>query len=306
MPRHLHFVLGVLACTALLLTTATSHAQTLYIADAGRNTVTALDAGTGSALPDFSNPSGLNFPEGIAISGDTLYVANYYAKSVSTYDALTGATLTSSLISTGSANPVGIALGDNILYVVNFSGNLTAYNALSGAPLAGFSSGLTSGQTYGLAVSSNTLYVIYNSSVETLNATTGAVINASFITGLTKPFNLIVSGNSLYLASIGGANTVTEYDASTGSLIPSFQSPSGLQSPTGLALVGNTLYIANNGNGDIGAYNASTGATINATYASGFGTPQFIAASAPEPSTWALLLAGAASLFVFLRKRSIR
>jgi hypothetical protein len=48
---------------------------------------------------------------------------------------------------------------------------------------------------------------------------------------------------------------------------------------TGLALNGNTLFVANI-RGTVGAYNATTGAAINANFISGLLDPQGIAVSA--------------------------
>jgi hypothetical protein len=59
-----------------------------------------------------------------------------------------------------------------------------------------------------------------NGVVSEYNATTGAAINVSFITGLTNEmdFGLAVSGNTLLLADIN-SGTVAEYDAMTGAAI---------------------------------------------------------------------------------------
>jgi hypothetical protein len=50
------------------------------------------------------------------------------------------------------------------------------------------------------------------------NATTGAAINANFITGLNYPTGLAVSGNILFVAS-RNRGTVEEYNATTGAAI---------------------------------------------------------------------------------------
>jgi hypothetical protein len=50
------------------------------------------------------------------------------------------------------------------------------------------------------------------------NATTGAAINASFITGLSEPEGLAVSGNDLFVVNTL-ADTVGEYNATTGAVI---------------------------------------------------------------------------------------
>jgi hypothetical protein len=69
-------------------------------------------------------------------------------------------------------------------------------------------------------VSGNILFVS-NASGDTIgeyDATTGAAINANFITGLTEPFGIAVSGNNLFVLNAGN-NTIGEYDATTGAVI---------------------------------------------------------------------------------------
>jgi hypothetical protein len=80
-------------------------------------------------------------------------------------------------------------------------------------------------------------------SVGEYDATTGKAINPSFITGLSFPYGLAVSGNTLFVAN---DSVVGEYDATTGKAInPSFIM--GLNYPSGLALSGSTLFVANYG-----------------------------------------------------------
>ena len=56
-----------------------------------------------------------------------------------------------------------------------------------------------------------------NDTVGEYDATTGAAISPSFITGLSAPIGLAVLGNTLFVAN--NANTVGEYDAKTGAAI---------------------------------------------------------------------------------------
>jgi glucose/arabinose dehydrogenase len=50
------------------------------------------------------------------------------------------------------------------------------------------------------------------------DATAGAAISPSFITGLTNPYGLALSGNNLFVANTNGVR-VGEYDATTGAVI---------------------------------------------------------------------------------------
>src|ERR1700757_4465107 len=62
------------------------------------------------------------------------------------------------------------------------------------------------------------------------DATTGALIKANFITGITSPSGMLVSGNTLYVAT-GEVNGgfINTYNATTGALIKAnFISSSGL------------------------------------------------------------------------------
>ena len=122
--------------------------------------------------------------------------------------------------------------------------------------------------------------------VSKYNATTGAAINASFITGLINltfapDFGLAVSGNTLFVGDVLGF--VGKYDATTGGAInASFIT--GLHDPFGLALLGNTLFVANSNfisgtvnSGTVGEYDATTGAAINASFITGLTVPSGLA-----------------------------
>jgi len=81
------------------------------------------------------------------------------------------------------------------------------------------------------------LYVIRDSKtgiVSEYDAKTGEVINANFITGLSGPEGLALSGNSLFVTNLNGG-AVGNYDANTGTAInASFIT--GLNNPVGLAV----------------------------------------------------------------------
>ena len=98
-------------------------------------------------------------------------------------------------------------------------------------------------------------------SVGEYDATTGAAINASFITGLNQPlFGIAVSGKHFFV--VNNDTTVGEYDAGTGEAI-NVSFITGLNGPLGLAISGNSLFVTNNGDGTVGEYNATTGAAMN-------------------------------------------
>src|SRR5438876_778806 len=95
------------------------------------------------------------------------------------------------------------------------------------------------------------------------DATTGATINPSLVSGLFYPNSIAVSGGNLLVAQYGGP--IGEYDANTGATInASFVSASSL----GIAVSGGKLFVTSYSGcgspGSVSAYDATTGATINA------------------------------------------
>ena len=70
--------------------------------------------------------------------------------------------------------------------------------------------------------------------VSEYNATTGEVIRANLITGLSVPRALAVSGNKLFVANTV-SGTVSEYDATTGEVIKA-NFITGLSNPEGIAV----------------------------------------------------------------------
>jgi hypothetical protein len=95
-----------------------------------------------------------------------------------------------------------------------------------------------------VALSGNTLFEASTGSqpvgtgiVGDYNAATGSAINANFITGLSTPLGLAVSGNTLFVAQFG-PNTIAEYDATTGALINANFITGLSSSPTQIAVAG--------------------------------------------------------------------
>jgi DNA-binding beta-propeller fold protein YncE len=118
------------------------------------------------------------------------------------------------------------------------------------------------------------LYVIRGSKtgiVSEYDAKTGEVINANFITGLSRPVALAVNGNALFVTNFR-SGTIGKYDATTGGAInASFIT--GLSEPFFLALLGNKLFVANFGSATVGEYDSKTGVAINASFITGLNNP---------------------------------
>jgi WD40 repeat protein len=140
-----------------------------------------------------------------------------------------------------------------------------------------------------MAVSGYTLFVANtaNGTIGSYNATTGAPINANFITGASG--GIAVSGNTLFVAGGGasaGTGTIGEYDASTGTTINA-KFITGLTAPRTVAVSGNTLFVTCNSSGPPGsiltgivsAYNATTGEVIKANFITGLRNPEGLAVS---------------------------
>ena len=239
---------------------------------------------------------GLHYPIGLAVKDNVLFVTDFSPPgTVGEYDASTGAAIDTSLIS-GLLEPVGLAVkGKNLTLFVGseaYPGSVGKYNAITGKFNASFITGLNFPE--GLAImgpappfpTQSFLFVSESEpdnlgSVGKYNASTGAMINASFITGLSDPEGLAVLGNTLFVATYGdgtpdGGGTVGEYDATTGQLIKA-KFIKGLSYPTGLALLGNTLFVVNYLTGTVGKYDATTGAAINASFITGLTLPSEIA-----------------------------
>jgi hypothetical protein len=125
------------------------------------------------------------------------------------------------------------------------------------------------------------------------DATTGAAINSSLVTGLSVPMFIAVAGNDLFVTDII-LGTVAEYNATTGALVnASFIS--GLLDPTGLTVAGGDLFVVSDGTaalgytyGTIGEYDATTGAAVNAALVNEtnpYGGPGFFGLGDPRGIT---------------------
>ncbi len=146
----------------------------------------------------------------------------------------------------------------------------------------------------GIAVSGNYLFILdlNGGKIGEYDATTGAVINASLVTGLNGPASIAVSndGTNLFVTTLfNGDENIGKYTlgATPGTVTasnPSFVT--GLQNPAGIAVSGSNLFVANSspatvgGTVGVGEYDATTGATINASLiTTGIPGPSAIAVS---------------------------
>src|ERR1022692_3698910 len=75
-----------------------------------------------------------------------------------------------------------------------------------------------------------------NNTIGEYNATTGATVNASLVSGLSSPEGIAVSGGDLFVVN-ENTNTIREYNATTGATVNA-SLVSGLSSPVGIAVSG--------------------------------------------------------------------
>jgi len=265
----------------------------LYVTNSEEGTISEYDASTG-VLINAALVSGLSNPQGLTLEGKILFVTEYGNGRVGKYDAQTGTAINASLI-TGLAAPQAVAVLGNSLYVTSLDGSGTGmvgkYDAITGAVInASFISGLINPS--GVVVSENKLFVacgIGLGAIGEYDATSGVAINSSFVPGVPDPNGLVQSGQ--YLWVVGGVNApsgaICKFNIDTGANALGFRRALilGLNYPTTIALSGDNLFVASPADGTIGKYNASTGATINASFISGLkGSVSGIATVPSSPS----------------------
>lgn len=312
--------LALLVAVVLLLSLSCHACATLYVgyddlSGNGGNGVGTYNQSTGATL-NSSFISGLHGGDSLALSGNTLYVGDGDNSLVGTYNATTGAAINPGFIS--GTRPFSLALSGNVLYVgdTGGSGAIGTYNATTGAVINADFISSSDFFVFGAALSGNTLYVATSNGISftdnrirTYDAITGAVINPTFITGLINPVSSypFISGGSLYfdVNNGNGTATVMKYNASTGTG-GSFISTSFI--PKGLATDdSNDLFVGDFNNSTVREYNATTGALINATFATTPANPAALLVSTPiipEPSTDLLIGGGLALMALWRRNRT--
>ena len=317
--------IAVLLC-AQLLTIANwvgvAGAQEIFVTNqlgGGVGEVSAYTASGALVSASYVSVPAFAGPDGLAASATNLYVAYGNVSQIGAY-TLAGATVNQSFTGGAQVNdPWGMAVAGGNLYVANGSPLVVSeFNASTGAveneSLVTYPTvGDNFGSPIDVAVSGNDLYVVWsvdgNSSytIGEYNATTGAAINASLVTGLpsANDYYIAVSGNDLF-ASDTSTGDVSEYNATTGALINSAR-VTGINHPEGMAVFDGDLFVTSFGSytqagtGTVGEYTL-TGGAVNASLITGL-TGSFAIAVVPEPSTWLMLAIGAAALLAFRRKR---
>jgi hypothetical protein len=218
-----------------------------------------------------------------------LYVSQEVQKPFETsgigkYNSTTGAVINANLLNSNPNLSQGaLVVSGNTIYVPGVNGGgIATFNATTGAPInLNFVAAGGLQEVHGLALSGNTLIVLGSvgsvanpSPVLEYDATTGAPINLSYITPPAYPRGIAVSGNTLFITLDTPIFGVAAYDITTGTAINS-SLISGLASyPYSIAVSDNVIYVTTqvsnpaqlSYHGNVGAYDATTGATINASF----------------------------------------
>jgi hypothetical protein len=325
---------SLLAILATFFTSA--HCAEIFVANGEANTVGAYDATTGAPI-NASLVTGLNSPHAITVSDGSLFISNWGSGgSVGEYTT-SGSPLAVPLLTSAPRHaggqlvdePGDMVISGNTMFVSNWGSSTIAEYTTAGAivslPFITISSP-GEGAPYGIALSGNDLFVVNEGNFEQgggsigeYNASTGAVINANFITGLNQPEGITISGNDLFVVNNADDNnaagpltngSVGEYDVSTGTAINAAL-VTGLNQPAAVAVLGNDLFVTSypggKSSGLVGEYDATTGATLNASFIAGLDDPQGIAVFTPEPSTWLMIAIGGGMLLAkAIRRRRLK
>ncbi len=126
--RNVAIIVLVFSAGAALSPT-TARGQDIYVTNEGASTVGEYTISGGTVNP--SLVSGLDYPQGVAVSGSNLFVTNRYGDTVGEYTT-SGKTVDAALIS-GLSSPVGIAVSGSDVFVTNPSiGTIGEYTTSGG------------------------------------------------------------------------------------------------------------------------------------------------------------------------------
>lgn len=209
----------------------------------------------------------------------TLYVS--FGASLNAYNAANGAFLAQ--FSNSLSNPWTFAIdGSGRLYSSLYTGDTVAvFQTQPGGGGSTVSTAFLNPGVYyptGIAVSGNNLFLAsqQGQKIGLYDATTGATLNASFISGVYNPTYLALDGNGRLFVTNNNSE-VSVFNAATGAPVsPHFIT--GLSGPMGLALdANNRLYVASVNGNSVGVYDATTGALINSSLIAGLNSPRALA-----------------------------
>jgi hypothetical protein len=136
---------------------------------------------------------------------------------------------------------------------------------------------------HGIAVSGQDIYVADSDSINEYT-TSGAVVSAPLVastqaSGLDSPYDIAISGSSLFVTDAGPAPAVDEFTTAGAKVAAPLVTGFGIVG--GIAVSGSHLFVASFTHSNVGVYTTS-GAVVNASLIPGLGEPAGIAISGSE------------------------
>jgi DNA-binding beta-propeller fold protein YncE len=306
--------LGLIALVCFSLVNGFAHADLLYVANNGNNTVDVINpSGQASVFAS----TGLSGPGGLAFdSSGNLYVGNFNNNTIEKFNPTGQGTLFANSLMNG---PAGMAFDTNgNLYVGSlnssgapFGGSIAKFNSTGSGAV--FTDSTAPGSPlrvpYDIAINNSGVVYVANLDGQNILEYGQLGVVSIFASGFTQPTGMAFdkSGN-LYVSVWGDPDLGSPLSYTTNGVIMKFDSSgngtvfaSGLNGPTGLAFdsAGN-LYAAIVGDNTIEKFDSSGNGTV---FASGLDAPVFIAFQVPEPAAWILVVLGVGVILANRRSR---
>jgi hypothetical protein len=206
--------------------------SSLFVADAVNFVIMKYSTDGSLVHGSFITSPNVTMPQGLAASGSYLYVASFGGNKVGKFNADTGAVVDANLI-TGLGGPWAIAIDGSTLYVSLFnSGKVGKYMTDGTVVNASF---ITVSSPAGIGVWGSYLFVMTANDIRKYNKTDGSLVDANFLTGLSSPTNLAISGDYLYV-TCQGENAVRKYSLPSGTEVGNPLISAGLNAPFSIAV----------------------------------------------------------------------
>ncbi|HUC95904.1 MAG TPA: hypothetical protein VMR76_03030 [Candidatus Saccharimonadia bacterium] len=242
----------------------------IWVVNTGNNSITQINASTGALKRFINSPSyGFRGPAALAYDGTNIWVVNSGNKSITQINASTGKLYKISKYPNQLNVPDSIAYVNKHMWVANYQSNtITEINAATDSVVRIISSpyddldGPSSIKYY-----SNHLWIANhggNNTVTELNASNGSLVRV--INGpsykFDGPFDITSDGAHIWITNAGyyngatkkfaGGNSVSELNASNGSLVRVINGPSyKFDGPTSITYASSHLWVTNYNMGTI-------------------------------------------------------
>jgi YVTN family beta-propeller protein len=232
--------------------------NTIYVPNAGDDTVSVIDGITGSLISTIGVGEA---PGAVAVnsSTNTVYVTHEGAATVSVIDGATGAVVSTLTV---GAWPYAVAVNEttNTVYTANLSHSMSVIDGVTRA-VDTIAVGPSNSQLTGIAVNeaTNTVYasVYINGRLWQIAGATH-VVSPGIAVG-AAPFGVAVyeATNTVYVANVGSASVSVVNGATrvVDSVIPVGVGPFGVA----VDATGNTVFVTNGGGGGLSVIDGATG-----------------------------------------------